>query len=166
MKRSAIFFVLFAIWSTTNAVDLDLVQSRSLTCEFLDSVNITDGILLPNKSISFDGTVFPEEYYTKSNLTLRGRRLFIVDPYVRGCLCQLRSCIRLCCPKGENLDFHSENSGKCQPSNVTGKLEGPILDSNDEIQHVNFEQQFGIIHSFPCNQVLIPGGQFHIRYVY
>lgn len=158
---------LLTIWSITNAVDLSVVKVKELPCDFLDSSNITAGTLFPNKCIVFDGIEFPEDHYAEINYIMKhGNRLFTEDPYIRGCLCKLKSCIRLCCPEGQYLGIDSNDGGICQPHDFTDELEGHILDSNGEMKHTKFDQYFGIVHSFPCKLMFIPRKQFKIKHVW
>lgn len=153
-------------WSSIYALDRSLVQSTELPCHFLDSSNITDGELFSNKSIIFDGVEFPEDHYAKIDYSIvRGTKRITVEPYIRGCLCKLKSCLRFCCPRGAYLDVNASGGGNCRPQNVTWKVEGHILDQYNETKHVTFDQHFGIVHSFPCGQVFIPGEEFQIKHV-
>lgn len=168
MNFKSIIFVglLLTKWGSIYALDRSLVQSSDLPCDYLDSSNITDGTLLSNKSIIFDGVEFPEDHYAKIDYFIsHGIKHITIDPYIRGCLCKLKSCLRFCCPRGAYLDINGSGGGYCRPQNVTWKLEGHILDQYNETKRVTFDQHFGIVHSFPCKQIFLPGEEFQIKHV-
>lgn len=166
MNVHLVFYMLIVtILSHANALDRNLVESKLLPCDYLDSTNITDGALFPNKSIIFGGVEFSEDHYAKINYHKSRGMKHLVDPYIRGCLCELRRCIRFCCPHGAYLAVGASGAGNCQPDNGTWTLDGHILDQYDEIKRVKLDQHFAIVHGFPCKHIFIPGEQFDIKHV-
>lgn len=129
-----------------------------LPCHFFDSINITDGTLHPNKSITFDGIEFPPDQYAKVNHYLDNElERQIVKPYVRGCVCNIRSCIRLCCPFGslvdemsadESVKCHENEAAKPFMSNRTIREALNVMSDyqvNININSTEFNQQFAYI---------------------
>lgn len=146
--------------------DPQIKLSNKLPCDFLDTINITDGTYFKNKSILFNGVEFPTDLYAKVNYVILRSHVHIqVKPHIRGCLCSIKPCLRLCCPVGTFIDYNGEK-GKCTPKNFTTKFKTlDILNENNEKQHVKMDEHFGIVHTFPCKQVFIPGNQYQISHV-
>lgn len=131
-----------------------LSVSTNLPCHFLDSINITDGALQPNKSIIYDGVAFPNNQYAKIDYILKsGEKRTPVEPHYRGCLCNLKPCMRVCCPHGSILEINNEDS-HCLPHKEAAKFEGKIVDpTKNETMHVQFDQHFAIVDNFPCSRL-------------
>lgn len=67
---------------------------RELPCHFLDSINITDGALQSDHSIIFGDIKFTENQYSRIDYILdNGTNPITVEPYLRGCLCNIKPCI-------------------------------------------------------------------------
>lgn len=61
-------------------------------CDVTVSVDISDGVLNQlDQSISKDGVTYPQEQY------------FEYDGKVMGCFCNLKPCIKKCCPEGQYM---------------------------------------------------------------
>lgn len=144
----------------------DIELTSKLPCDFLDTINITDGTYFPNKSIVFNGVEFRKELYAKINFVdLRTHKIITVDPHIRGCLCSIRPCLRFCCPEGTFLEFSGEN-GKCSPKNVTTQIHSlNVLNPNNKTKPVKMEDHFGVVHNFPCKKIFLPSQQFQITHV-
>ncbi|XP_052894771.1 G-protein coupled receptor Mth2-like [Anopheles moucheti] len=76
----------------------------SLPCDYIDSVNITDGERLPNGDIRHNGVIYNKTYYRTIDYEYEQftTKKFVPE-YVRGCLCAVRICVRLCCGEHEYL---------------------------------------------------------------
>lgn len=143
--------LLSVIWSGESSA---LSVSTDLPCHFLDSINITDGMLLLNKSIIYDGITFPDNQYAKIDYILKsGENRAPVEPHYRGCLCKLKPCMRVCCPRGSILEINNDNS-HCLPHKEVAKFEGKVIDlTKNETKHVQFDQHFAIVDNFPCSRL-------------
>lgn len=118
-------------------------MSTELPCHFLDSINITNGTVQPNKSIIFDGTVFPEGQYYILNEESENET---VQLHLRGCICNFKPCIRFCC------SFTINNRNDCNLKESIKSYESYILDRNNERKRVQLNQQFEIIDESPCTK--------------
>lgn len=121
-----------------------------LPCDFFDSVNITNGVLHPNKSITVDGIVFAEgQYATLDYIFVNGTDQLNVKPYIRGCVCNQKPCVRLCCRYGSIVKTKYGRQ-RCQPNEAARNLEGDIYDQNITTKHVKFDQHFTFVDQIPC----------------
>lgn len=120
---------------------------RNLPCNFIDSIDISSGSLQLNKSILFNGMEFSEDNYAEVNYILRnGTTPIIVKPYVRGCPCNKKSCIRLCCPFGSlvvNVTFNGEFT--CSENESVTNITGEILLENNQTEILDLPQNFNFI---------------------
>ncbi|XP_058464529.1 G-protein coupled receptor Mth2-like isoform X3 [Malaya genurostris] len=79
---------------------LGTAENVHLPCDFLDSINITDGVLSRDGSITHDGIRYEAVNFAMVNYSYdaSGKKIDAPD-YIRGCVCQVKSCVWLCCPK-------------------------------------------------------------------
>lgn len=70
-----------------------------LPCKFEDSINITGGTILSDTSILFDGIKYSKENFGTFYSTVN-RTKINVNASLRGCPCNIKPCLRLCCPLG------------------------------------------------------------------
>lgn len=77
--------------------------SVELPCKYSDSINITGGDHHDNGRIVFESTEFRQEHYTTINYIIESGENVTVKTYDRGCICNIKKCIRLCCPIGSSV---------------------------------------------------------------
>lgn len=100
------------------------LSTSELPCEFDDSVNITDGNVLPDGSILHNGIKYTKQQFDVVNYRfVNNVKRIKVDAHVRGCPCMVKPCIRLCCPLGSFV-------------NGSGLKRGTILQEIPCYQHV------------------------------
>lgn len=121
-----------------------------LPCDFFDSLNITDGARQTNESILFNGLEFPAGQYVNLNYTLKYDIEHVtVTPYIRGCICNRMSCIRLCCPFG-SIQI---NSDECQPNEAARNVRVFSENyQNKQMTDVEQDNYFAFVDSYPCKQ--------------
>lgn len=127
------------------------VASTELPCHFLDSINITGGNRLPyDGSIEFNGIVYSRNQYAEINYVIEaGTFQITVDPYIRGCICNIRPCLRLCCPLGT---LHTDDRATtCRDHEKAKKFEAEIIHENNETKIIPLERYFAYIEGYPCN---------------
>lgn len=127
-----------------------LSESAALPCHFLDSVNITDGILQPNKSYILNGMEFPVGQYAKINYTDEENQHIKVEPHIRGCLCNRMACVRYCCPYGKSYLKIINGKRKCVHTNDPWELYAHIYYDQNKSRLENFAQYFGHVSGSPC----------------
>lgn len=87
------------------------VLSGELPCDERTAIDISDGQVLSDHSVNFDGLRYSPRDYGVRNDTMFG------------CVCNLRSCIRKCCPSGQFLYNRS-----CEANNKTfGSVGGSLI---------------------------------------
>lgn len=122
---------------------------NELPCDFLDSIDISSGVLQANKSIIYSGVEYRAENYGEINYILDDEmKPIIVEPYFRGCPCQIKSCVRLCCPYGsfvDKVDFILEQQQQiitCRNHSAAKNFMADILHENNETKTLNLDQHF------------------------
>lgn len=149
--KPSITVVLIAIGIAITLIGLcDANGSKELPCRYLDSVNITDGIRYSNGSIVSNGVTFHEHQYAEVNFIVENAdEKVTVDPHIRGCLCSIKSCARLCCPYGSYMMF-SKGKPKCAPHEAAKQLEKEVLHEDNSTKLLKLDQHFAFINHMPC----------------
>lgn len=133
-----------------------------LPCEYLDSINITGGTLQADESIVFNGITFTNDQYTRVDFILKnGQTRETVKPYYRGCVCNRKSCVRLCCPLGS---FYK--NGSCQSHHQVRHLKTQVLDEvHMQTKSMILDNHFAYVNDRPCNQRYLADPTFQITHV-
>lgn len=132
---------------------------NSLPCDFIDSVNITDGVRLANGTINHNGILYSPTYYREIDYDYEdfATRKY-VPPYIRGCLCAVRICVRLCCRDNEHLAIGCTKADMVFPirANVSVNATREMIDLRES-------PNYGFLHGKPCAQVyeLLPQDSPH-----
>lgn len=126
--------------------------NKNLPCDFFNSKNITDGIRQSDDSIFFDGIVYPKDQYATVDYVLDKGKSATVSPYIRGCTCNIKPCLRLCCPLGS---IHKRENGTmvCREHEAAKNFEGDVLQQNNETETITLDSQFAFVHGHPCKKM-------------
>lgn len=143
-----ILAVLLVIVATSNAY----LDNLNKPCKYLDSINITDGI--PNDddgSITFDGIYYPSYLhaiydYEFVNESYRQP----VAPHVRGCTCKLAPCVRMCCPRGQYLDFR-----QCYTNDSVSDLTVSVTHDGENFDEEKLFDIFNFVVGKPCREIAV-----------
>uniref|UniRef100_A0A182IR24 G-protein coupled receptors family 2 profile 2 domain-containing protein n=1 Tax=Anopheles atroparvus TaxID=41427 RepID=A0A182IR24_ANOAO len=120
---------------------------NSLPCDFIDSVNITDGERLPNGDIRHNGVVYNATVYRKIDYDyVNYATKTYVPEYIRGCLCAVRICVRLCCRQNEY--FYNRS---CIPMEASLPMKVNLTTS--ETIDLRTTERFGFLYGKSCPQV-------------
>lgn len=93
-------FVNLAIWSLVIAK----VAGDIPGCDYFDTVDLTNSVPFENGSYLYDGILIPNERVGKyATATFFNDEKQEVAEHTRGCVCQDKPCIRMCCPLGQVL---------------------------------------------------------------
>lgn len=144
--------------------------AEELPCKFLDSINITDGAVQPNKSIIYDGVEFSPADYAQVDYTLnRGVVRISAESHIRGCLCNRRPCVRFCCPYGTSLRAsgpYNNSSRTCVSYDEANRLDTEILHQNNTKESVKLGNHFSLVNdNSPCQHMYIGEDDFQITHV-
>lgn len=123
-----------------------------LPCHFLDSINITGGIrYLHDDSIRFNDIIYPKNQYAQINYVLQdGTDKATVDPYIRGCICNIKPCLRLCCPLGSLFTLTDIETTVCTDHDKARNFQAEVLHENNEVKVVPLENYFTYVEGHPC----------------
>lgn len=125
--------------------------THELPCQYLDSINITDGTSQSDESILFDNITFTKDQYSVLNYMLEnGTERVTVKPYLRGCLCNTRPCIRLCCPFGSITDRTMKEKKKCRPHEMATQFASQVEAINDDTKKMLLNHSFRYVDDIPC----------------
>lgn len=126
---------------------------HELPCNFLDSINITGGAVQPDNSIIFGDTRFTENQYSRIDYVIdNGTNQVPVEPYLRGCLCNIKPCIRLCCPYGTIHVRLSNGEKGCRQHEAATEFEREIHAENSYVKTLLENHYFGYVDDRPCNK--------------
>ncbi|XP_055307932.1 G-protein coupled receptor Mth2-like isoform X2 [Sitodiplosis mosellana] len=106
-------------------------------CDFADSININDGELQSNNSIIFNGIEYPPNQYF--------RHIDGIERELRGCICNIRNCIRLCCPHGSFTISMKKEEVKCEQNEKARNFQAEVSDENGQTKIQNLDQHFGYV---------------------
>lgn len=142
-------------------------QRNRLPCKYLDSINITDGIRhIEDDSIEFDGMMFTKSQYAVIDYVLEhGRTHKLVKPYVRGCGCEIKPCIRLCCPYDsfyQNRSCHRHNNNN--NNKRVQRLEIAVLNEQKQTKSIILDHHFAYVTDRSCHQRYI-ADEYRMIYV-
>lgn len=146
---------------STNGID-------SLPCDFLDSINITNGRLPTDntKRITFNGTTFgPNEYAVVGYELDYQMKKVSVEAHLRGCYCKAKPCIRICCPPGREYKFEHEKCEHIADVNKSQIIEMTILNENGESETISAIDRFNIIYDQPHRKEPLKRQNYSINYV-
>lgn len=145
---------------TLNCVGHAILLSGNLPCNFLDSYNITDGVFQSDRTIVYKDFKFPIDQYAKINYTFdNGMERTIVTPYTRGCICNRKPCIRLCCPYG-SIQVKSK---RCQPNEAANTINVYSEQYHSaNVQNITPVRQFAFIHNYPCKRMRLINAEYMI----
>lgn len=139
-----------------------VVYSSNLPCHYYDSINITSGIFgeqqqqaqNSSNSIIFDGIEFRSNQYAIVDYTEDDGMRNATEPHHRGCLCQVKQCVRLCC-SNEQMTLNNNDSIKSLEQKCNeelNQLENEVYD--ESLEFINLLLGFTVI-SFD-NKICLP----------
>ena len=149
-KQRIIFMIIYVI------LCLECGKCAKLRCPYDDSINITDGIKNINSNIIHRNIIYPPSFYDNVEYEyLNFSQKVRTKPYIRGCLCELKPCIRLCCPEGK---VFLQSIGCTEASNdtsITIVINATILNHKREdlglqMSDLMESDRFGFIYGKPC----------------
>lgn len=143
-------FLLFATVFTIKILFcVGSMDNLNVPCKFRESINITDGIEDSDGNVMYDTIVYSkQEYGTYDYEFVNESFRQPATPHRRGCICRKKTCVRLCCPKGERV-----NEG-CKKEDGLDKLQIPVFYSEiNESKDVDLFNTFGYTIGKPCVEI-------------
>lgn len=131
------FTLTFTLWSFGESV------SSQLPCDFLHSVNISNGKRDDSGGILHDGVYYEEINYATVDYSYdNGGKRITVSVHTRGCVCQVMNCVWLCCV-ADFVDYDGDYP-TCSAFNVTSQLMVDMIDDNGETEQVDLNKKSDI----------------------
>ncbi|XP_053686623.1 G-protein coupled receptor Mth2-like [Sabethes cyaneus] len=126
------------------------ITCDSLPCDFIDSVNITDGVRDSWGNIIHNKILYRPKYYRTIDYDYEHfSQKKSVTNYIRGCPCAVRLCVRMCCPQG--YVFHRP---KCVPSDepLEVRVNTSLYNTERNFEVVDLAQNhmYGFLYGEPC----------------
>lgn len=129
-------------------------DNLNVPCPFLDSINITDGILnTDDDSILFEGISYPKTYYGDYDYE------FVFNSYrqdvarhKRGCICTIdpkKPCVRMCLPRGKYLELTANNRYSAPEVKRAFNVSLSVYDGGSSSEENIFEY-FNYLEGKPC----------------
>lgn len=120
---------------------------NKLACDFQDSINITNGHLQPDGALVFDGIKYEKDQIATVNYRLiNGSNR--TQSYLRGCPCNIKPCIRLCCPLGSFFNMSQLKRGTilqqipCYNHQAAKNFESQVIDQQNHSKVIRLDENF------------------------
>ncbi|XP_055605584.1 G-protein coupled receptor Mth2-like [Uranotaenia lowii] len=148
MKQKLKYFCTFLVIFGFRSIAAD-----SLPCDFMDSVNITDGVRDSLGNILHNGIQYKPKYYRTIDYDYQNfSNKKFVQEYIRGCPCAVRLCVRMCCPEGHVLvERRCVLSEAPMVVQVNTTLFNP--ERNSEVFDLTQNRMYGFLFGKPCEHM-------------
>ncbi|XP_046807172.1 G-protein coupled receptor Mth2-like isoform X2 [Lucilia cuprina] len=128
--------------------------SHTGPCPYKNTVNLKHYHRFENGTYRYRDLMIPPEkqYYYDYHLNFQKTKKS-VQRHVRGCVCDKRPCVKLCCEDWEYFDF-SQNMGKCKKLSQDMKVswDVAIQCESAKIEKVNIFKHFTPQVDLPCRE--------------
>lgn len=162
MNRTASFWIQFMVIITL--CPINKTSASLLPCEFHSSINITDGRRNYDGSITYDNITYTPNQFGVVDYIVNKTVLVSVSAHIRGCICKIKKCIRLCCPYGQKYDGLNGEL-VCLPYENNHNAIDSIQNENGENQTITMKNYFGIVDGMPHCKHVFQEEVFSIKYV-
>lgn len=116
--------------------------AREMPCHYHDSIDITDGVHHSNKSILLDVLEYThDQHYDMNYMLINGTEIVKVEQYIRGCICTIRPCNRLCCPHGSFVKMNTEKL-EGHGSETVKNIRSRAIDETNQTSILNLNEYF------------------------
>lgn len=156
VKWSSVGVTLLIIVIGLTAVDCrdSLPIRHKLPCDYLDSINITGGALQTDHSIIFNETKFTDDLYGYVNYVYEnGTERLPVEWHIRGCLCKIKPCIRLCCQYGMIHERLPDSTKRCRYNAAALQFERELSAEDNDVKERLIDHDFGYVDGRPCERM-------------
>ncbi|XP_065360901.1 G-protein coupled receptor Mth2-like [Calliphora vicina] len=146
------FSIYLALLTWQLYINVPAISGHDEKCPFENTVNLTDQQKYENGSYVYQDILIPPEKQDLYDYNLKFERVLeAVAEHLRGCVCEDRPCMKLCCKVDEYFD-DTGNMSKCekitQEMKVSWKL--PIQLENGKTKVANIFKYFTTQVGLPC----------------
>lgn len=142
--------ILFSFWPWSYACD----KQNLLTCKSYESIVITDASNCSlDESITFDGVTYPKGTYGV---------LYGEVSILRGCICNIKPCARLCCAYGQILD---NMICKTHESALNFDIQVKVRDQPDIVK-LDQNKNYALLEGPNCKNHFSTDGNFEFSKVF
>ncbi|KAL5291457.1 hypothetical protein ACFFRR_010700 [Megaselia abdita] len=144
-------FTLVVFWSGSLGSTFELNRDDPrVPCSFFDTVNLTDHVRYENGSYQYEDIIIPKEYTGTYNYEFRTLSDKVkVQPHVRGCICLLKKCIKMCCGR-DTMRYMNKSCEDIYPGNKT--IEVTYFDGSI-VKDVVIGDIFAVQEGRPCESM-------------
>lgn len=158
-------FIVIAAFYGTNRVIISPIP-----CEFYDSTAIDGGRRLSNGSIKHDGVMYnPDQYGTIDYSITDNFEQVSVRNHIRGCVCNMKKCIRLCCPYGQFFNVRGEVKGckRIIANRPNIMISESIINEMGRMETIFIREYFNIVDGEPFCEMekYFEAKEYSIKYV-
>lgn len=147
--RMGVLLIFEIVLTLLNWSDALYIHANELPCDLQDSINITDGTVQSDGAILFEGIKYVKEQFAAVNYHLiNGSKHETIELHLRGCPCNVKPCIRLCCPLGSFVNTSSLQRGTilqqmpCYKHQSAKNYQSLVFDENNRSEMQTLDQQF------------------------
>ncbi|XP_046808536.1 uncharacterized protein LOC111687899 [Lucilia cuprina] len=129
-------------------------ENNEEICPYQNTVNLTNLEKYENGSYLYEDILIPPEKQNFYDYHLKFLRKRVSVPrHLRGCVCENKPCIKLCCEKDEYLNDKG-NTSKCEKitSEMTVQWILPLLGEYDKVETANILEHFTLQVGLPCRE--------------
>lgn len=149
---------------------INRVLISPIPCELYDSTVIDGGRRLSNGSIKYDGVMYnPDQYATIDSSIIDDFEIVSVKNHIRGCVCNIKKCIRLCCPYGHFFNARGKDKVciKIIANRPNIMISEQIVNEMGDKETIFIREYFNIVDGEPfCkSEQYFEAKQFSIKYV-
>ncbi|XP_037811123.1 G-protein coupled receptor Mth2-like [Lucilia sericata] len=142
---------IFIRFSPIKALNNDIAES----CPYQNTVNLTNHQRFENGSYLYEDILIPIEKQKLYNYYMKYSKIKkSVRPHPRGCVCERKACINMCCERNEYLSIN-KNIVKCvklNPLDVKMSLMVKLTDKNNFKKELQVYKYFTTQVGLPCRQ--------------
>lgn len=110
LKSVAIVFTVLHFSPLTQGIETT-TTTANLTCDYHDSINITLGGYYDDQDYIHNGVTYNRSQYATVDYELINGTKLKVHPYIRGCICAVKPCLRTCCDPANTESCTTTYSG-------------------------------------------------------
>lgn len=72
------------------------IAKNKLSCNFHDTINISSGTLNEIGQFHHNGVKYDKHLFAEFDYVITNSSMVKVEPHIRGCICLLKNCVRVC----------------------------------------------------------------------